>query len=107
MYGKLIYTLFWTLPIYLFISRKKNGKYESKQKLYKDSKAQNLEQKPDQRLIMLLVAVIEIITNLFENTDNEKLFRKIINSNEAFEKIKLLINSPQKNILNTFVGKTT
>jgi len=88
-----------TMIQYIYLSlRKRVEKYESIGKIYKDSKAEVLEQKLHQRLIMLLVTVIKIITNLFENTDSEELFRKIINSNEAFEKIKLLINSPKKSI---------
>jgi len=43
----------------------------------------------------LLVAIIEIIREIFEDADEEKLFIKMINDETTFERIKLLINPTQ------------
>ncbi len=73
-------------------------KYESIGKLYENSKAETLEIKLHERLIILLIAVIEIIEDLFEDVDRDQVFFKMINDEQAFEKIKLLL-CPTKNEL--------
>ena len=88
-----------TMIQYIFLAtRNRIDKYESIGKLYENTKAETLEIKLHDRLILLLIAIIEIIEELFENVDMEKLFSKIINDESAFEKIKLLIMQPQNNL---------
>ena len=43
----------------------------------------------------ILVAIIEIIREIFEDADEEKLFIKMINDETIFERIKLLVNPTQ------------
>ena len=81
---------------YIFLILKNRvERYESIGKLYKHYKLQTVEIMFHERLILLLIAIIEVVTELFEEADIEYLITKIINDEQAFDKIKLLI-SPQK-----------
>ncbi len=85
-----------TMIQYIFLAvRKRIDKYESIGKLYENTKAEILDTKLHERLILLLVAIIEIIREIFEDADEEKLFIKMINDETTFERIKLLINPTQ------------
>ena len=85
-----------TMIQYIFLAvRNRIEKYESIGKLYENTKAEIIEIKLHDRLILLLIAVIEIIGELFENTDTDKLFTKIINDENVFERIKLLLKSSE------------
>ncbi len=75
----------------LLTVRNRVEKYESIGRLYENTKAEALELKLHDRLILLLIAIIEIVEEFFEDADTEKLFVKIINDESAFERIKLLI----------------
>lgn len=70
-------------------------KYESLGKLYENTKEAVVELKLHDRLIALLIAIIDIIDFLFKDADSEELFTTIINNDKAFEKIRLLINPPE------------
>ena len=88
-----------TMIQYIFLTvRNRIEKYESIGKLFENTKAETLEIKLHERLILLLIAIIEIVEELFEDADIEKLFTKIINNENAFEKIKLLILQHKKEI---------
>lgn len=79
---------------YLFLAlRHRIDNYESIGKAFEDAKCQSLELRLHKRLILLLIEIIEIFEELFEDIDEEKLFRKLINDERSFERIKLLINS--------------
>ena len=84
---------------YIFlILRKRVDKYESIGKLYENTKAETLDTKLHDRLILLLIAIIKIIEELFEDADTDKLFIKLINDERTFEKIKLLILQPKNEL---------
>lgn len=70
-------------------------KYESLGKLFKNTKEDIIEARLQDRLIALLIAVIEIISTLFEQLDEDDIFEKMINDKYAFEKMRLLINQPE------------
>lgn len=85
-----------TMIQYMFLAlRKRIDKYESIGQLYRNTKAETLDLKLHERLIMLLFAVLEIIKDLFEDSDSEKIFIKLINDEHTFEKIKILLNMSQ------------
>lgn len=66
-------------------------KYESIGRIYKNTETEILETKLHERLILLLIAIIKIIKDIFEQVDIEELFVKIINNEQIFDKIKVLI----------------
>lgn len=83
---------------YIFLSiGNRIEKYESIGKMYKNTKAETLELQLHQRLILLLIAVLEIIEELFESADVDKLFVKIINNKTVFDRLKLLLKPVQNN----------
>lgn len=87
-----------TMIQYIFLSiRNRIEKYESIGKIYQNTKAETLEIQLHERLILLLIAVLEIIEELFENADADKLFAKIINDETVFDRIKLLLYTKQNN----------
>ncbi len=86
-----------TMIQYIFLAIKNRvEKYESIGEIFEYTKAQTLELKLHERLILLLIAIVEIIEQLFEDADMDKLFVKIINDEKAFEKIKPLLLPPKK-----------
>jgi len=87
-----------TMIQYIFLAiRNRIEKYESIGKLYENTKADMLELRLHDRLILLLIAVIEIIEEIFEDTDEEKLFIKMINNETTFERIILLLKQQEIN----------
>jgi len=79
---------------YIFLAlRHRIDKYESIGGIYKNTKAEILETVLHKRLIQLLIAIIEEIKKIFEQTDIDELFVKMINDEQIFEKIKALIKS--------------
>ncbi len=88
-----------TMIQYIFLAlRSRIEKYESIGKLYENTKAETLEIKLHERLVLLLIVIIEIIEDFFAEADSDKIFIKMINDKHAFEKIKLLL-SPTQNEL--------
>ena len=88
-----------TMVQYIFLAlQKRVEKYESIGELYKNTKTEILEVKLHDRLILLLIAILELIQDLFEDADSDGLFVKIINDELAFEKIKLLISLNQNKL---------
>lgn len=88
-----------TMVQYIFLAlRNRIDKYESLGKLFENTKEDIIEMKLHERLIALLIAILDVIATLFEQLDEQEVFEKIINDEQAFEKIRLLINQP-KNML--------
>ena len=85
-----------TMIQYIFLALgNRIEKYESLGKLFENTKEAIVELKLHERLIALLIAIIDIISYLFKDADSEELFTTIINDDKAFEKIRLLINPPE------------
>ena len=76
--------------------RNRIDKYESLGKLFENTKADVVELRLQERLIALLIAILDVIATLFEQLDEQDVIKKIINDEQAFEKIRLLIN-PHEN----------
>jgi len=74
-------------------------KYESKTGMFNQIKEQATIQRLNQRLWGLFLEVIRIITDIFDETDHVKLFEKIIQDEEVYEKIARLFD-PNENIKN-------
>lgn len=83
-----------TMIQYIFLSiRNRIDKYESIGKLYENTKAEMFDIKLHERLIILLIAILKILEDLFEEVDTDKVFIKMINDEQVFEKIKALLPS--------------
>ena len=79
---------------YLFLAiQNRIDKYETLGKLFKGTKENLLELRLHQRLIALLIAIIEIIEDLFDSADDEEVIKKIINNEELMSRIIRLVNS--------------
>jgi len=70
-------------------------KYESLGKLFEHRKSQVVELRLHQRLVALLIAVVELIAELFEQADYERVFEKAIYNERVYEKLSRLINVEQ------------
>ena len=78
---------------YIFLAlRNRIEKYESLGKLFEGTKAEVIESRLHERLIALLIAILDVVVTLFEQLDEQDIIEKIINDEQAFEKIRLLIN---------------
>ena len=71
-------------------------KYETLGKLFEGTKAECLETKLHDRLLQLLIDIVEKIDQILGEVDSEDMISKIIHNDEIFEKLKLIIY-PQKN----------
>ena len=88
-----------TMMQYIFLAlRNRIDKYESLGKLFENTKADVIELRLQERLIALLIAILNVIITLFEQLDEQDILKKIINDEQAFEKIRMLIN-PNENRL--------
>jgi len=84
---------------YIFLAlRDRIDKYESLGKLFENTKAEVIEYTLQERLIALLIAILDVIVTLFEQVDEQEIMEKVINDDQAFEKIKQLIY-PSENSL--------
>lgn len=86
---------------YIFLAlRNRIDRYESLGKLFEGTKADIIESRLQERLITLLIAILDVIATIFEQLDEQDIIEKVINDEQAFEKIRLLIyplgNSPKK-----------
>ncbi len=85
---------------YIFLAlRNRIDKYESIGQLFENTKACIVELSLQERLIELLMAIIKVVVELFEDVDEEKLFKKIINDEKAFAKIRPLIFPSEESLL--------
>lgn len=83
---------------YLFLAlQNRVDKYETLGQLFKGTKENLLELRLHERLIGLLLAVIEVISSLFEEIDPEEIMQKAINNDEALSKLLYLIDRPVDN----------
>lgn len=81
-----------TMIQYIFLAlRNRIEKYESLGAVFEQVKVQTLELKLHERLIKLLIAITEILEDLFEDIDIEKLFVRLLNDERAFERLKPLL----------------
>jgi len=84
---------------YLFLAAQNEvEKYETLGALFESEKNELVELRLHERIILLLMSIIEVIEILFEGADVEELFSKIINDKEVCEQIQRIIN-PQKYFL--------
>ncbi len=82
-----------TMIQYIFLAlRNRIDKYESLGKLFENTKEDIIELRLQERLIALLITILEIIATLFEQADEQDILKKIINDEQALEKIRILIN---------------
>jgi hypothetical protein len=83
---------------YLFLAlQNRVDKYETLGQLFKGTKENLLELRLHERLIGLLLAVIEVVSSLFEEIDPEEIMQKAINNDEALTKLLRLIDRPVDN----------
>ena len=83
---------------YLFLAlQNRVNKYKTLGQLFKGTKENLLELRLHERLIGLLLAVIELISSLFEEIDPEDIMQKAINNDEALTKLLRLIDRPVDN----------
>ena len=86
---------------YNFLSiRNSVERYETIGGVFKNTKEDIKEIKIHQRLIALLIAILEAIDTIFEEVDIDDIFVRVINDDEVFNKISTLIsifNSDLKN----------
>ena len=81
---------------YIFLAlRNRIDKYESLGKLFENTKAEVIELRLQERLVALLIAILDEIITMFEELDEEKIIEKIIYDEQIFEKIRLLIDPPE------------
>ena len=84
---------------YLFLATQNEvEKYETLGALFKNEKDELVELRLHQRIVLLLMSIIEVIEILFEDADIEELFSKVINDEKVYEQIQRIIN-PQKYFL--------
>lgn len=82
---------------YIFLSlRNSIDKYESIGGAYRATMENVLEQNLHERLIALLVAIMEVFEMFFDEIDTAELFTKLLNDEAAFEKIKILIEHQER-----------
>ena len=82
---------------YLFLAlQNRVDKYETLEQLFKGIKENLIELRLHERLIGLLLAVIEVISNLFEEIYPEEIMLKAINNKEALTKLLRLIDKPKE-----------
>lgn len=84
---------------YIFLAlRNRIDKYESLGKLFENTKAEVIELRLQERLIALLIAILDVVIALFEELDEERIIEKIIYDESTFEKIRLLIYPSENSI---------
>lgn len=78
---------------YIFLSlRNRIDKYESIGGVFRGTREEMLELRLHERLIALLVAIVEVLEAIIEELDMEELTLKLLNDEAAFQKIKILID---------------
>ncbi len=82
---------------YIFLSLKNRvEKYDSYGGLFRHFKDKNIELKLHERLVFLIISIIEIFTKLFDQIDLDEVLTKIINDDEAKDRIFSIINQSKK-----------
>jgi len=67
-------------------------RYQTIGGVFKGTKQDIIQTRLHQRLIGLMIAILEAIDDLFETIDIEEVFTKIINDKTAFNKILAILN---------------
>lgn len=81
---------------YIFLSLIKRVEgYETKGKLFENTKAEVIETKLHDRLIQLLMIIFEYIELLFEQADSDKLMKKLLGDDGLFDRIKFILQPPE------------
>jgi len=87
-----------TMIQYIFLSiQNRIERYQSIGGIFRGTKDDIMELRLHERLVQLLIAIIELVDGLFTQINNEEIMTTIINNNQALEKIVLMINSVNKN----------
>lgn len=82
-----------TMVQYTFLAlQNRVDKYESLGKLFEQTKINSEELRIHQRLIALLIAVIELIETLFEDADYDDVFQKVVYDEKAQNKLLMIAN---------------
>jgi len=77
---------------YIFLSIKNQlENYQTLGMLFRHTKQDSLKMKLHDRLIALLIAFSEILDDVLEDVDSQKLITKLIHNPKSFEKLKMLI----------------
>jgi hypothetical protein len=80
---------------YLFLALQNQiESYETLGRLFENTKAEILDIKLHERLLHLLIEILKIIETLFENSDSDVIMTKLLNNDNAFKQLKLLLNTP-------------
>jgi len=77
----------------LITTRYRFENYESKGALFRQVQVEIFNEKLSDRLWALLIELVNIILELFDEIDENKLMEKILSNEEAYQKIENLINS--------------
>lgn len=78
---------------YQFLAVKNQiDKYESLGELMKNTKAEQLEHKLHERLIAILINILEHLDKLFEDVDNESLISTLIYDEKVFRQVKAFMD---------------
>jgi len=87
-----------TMVQYIFLSiQNRIERYQSIGGIFRGTKDDIMELRLHERLVQLLIAIIELVDGLFTQINNEEIMTTIINNNQALEKIVLMLNSVNKN----------
>lgn len=82
-----------TMIQYIFLALQNSiEKYETLGKLFEQTQKYSLELRLHQRLVALLIAIIELIEDLFEQADYSEVFQKVIYDEKAQKKLLSLTN---------------
>jgi hypothetical protein len=86
-----------TMVQYLFLAlQNRIERYQSIGQLFKGTKEDIVDLRLHQRLVQLLIAIIEIVDGLFGQLHNDEMMTTLINDDRALEKIVCMINSLDK-----------
>ena len=84
-----------TMVQYIFLAvQHRMNNYESLGRLFENTKAEVLEMKLHQRLMALLIAIVQTLMEIFEQCDSDQLMEKLIHDPAVFEKLKPILYPP-------------
>lgn len=77
---------------YIFLALKNRiDKYESIGGVFQDTQENVTEQRLHERLLALLISIIEVFEAFSEQFDNDDLIAKLLNDDKVFDKFKILL----------------
>jgi hypothetical protein len=81
-----------TMVQYIFLAvQHRMNNYESLGRLFENTKAEVLEMRLHQRLLALLIAIVQTLTEIFEQCDSDQLMETLIHDPAVFEKLKPIL----------------